>query len=452
MVDLREQAQASIFRPAWFLLNRFVAVVGVACAIPAARYVFGIKDIRYDALWLLTALLLASNLAYCAYHVYGSRAVGDDSAARGRLIAFIAVQITTDLALLTLMLHFSGGATNPFVLYYFFHTMLASILLTKPLAYLEAACAASLFVAMTVLEGKGVVPHYHLVRPDTHDDPVFIAGISVAFVSALFIAVYMAESIMDRLRSRQDELERSLRETARLEAEKSRFLDVVAHDLKSPLAAIETMVTSILAVHGGDMTPKVREVMERIPARTRESIAFIRELLDFSRARNFDAIRAEFGPVDIASLSRDSVALFSDEAAAKNIELVFQAEAGSLPVRGDRDMLARMIGNLVSNAVRYTPDGGRVTVIAAARGGDAVVEVRDTGIGIPEEDIRHVFGDFFRARNARQFTRTGTGLGLSIVRSAAEAHGGSVDVESGVGSGTVFTVRIPLHADEFPNR
>ncbi len=446
MVALREQAPAFIFRPGWFLLNRFVAVAGVACAIPAARFIFGIEGIRYDALWMLAGLLLASNLAYGAFHLFGPPVGGADSAARTRLVVFIAVQITVDIAILTLMLHYSGGATNPFVLYYFFHTMLASILLTKTLAYLEAAAAAALFVSMTVLEGTGAAPHYFLVRPDAHGDPLFMAGMSAAFVSALFIAVYMAESIMDRLRSHQEDLERALTETARLEAEKSRFLDIVAHDLKSPLAAIETMASSTLAVHGEGMAPKVREVMERIPVRTRESLAFIRELLEFSRIRSADALVAEFAPVDVIPLAKAAAALHADEAGAKDIALVFRSEAEALHVRGNGEILSRMIGNMVSNAVRYTPAGGTVTVTAAPRGKDAVIEVRDTGIGIPGEDLEHVFGDFFRSRNARQFTRTGTGLGLSIVRSAAEVHGGAVDVESEVGRGTTFTVRIPVFA------
>ena len=126
-----------------------------------------------------------------------------------------------DLLLLTLMLHFSGGATNPFIFYYFFHPLLSSILLSKKAAYVEAFVAAGMFCTMTIFEGYGILSHYNLFSPAYYSQPIFMAGIITAVTSALFIAVYMATSIMDRLRLHQRELEIALDELKRLETEKS---------------------------------------------------------------------------------------------------------------------------------------------------------------------------------------------------------------------------------------
>ena len=222
-------------------------------------------------LWILNLILLATNLAYLGYYRLRLKdTTCDDSTSNRRLSRFIVAQINSDLILLTCMLHFSGGATNPFILYYFFHTILSSILLSRRGAYIEAGIASLLFSGMTFLEGVGLLHHYPLFGPHYFAETPFMVAMIFAVSSALLIAVYMATSIMDRLRKHQSDLEHTLEEVRRLEEEKSSFLDVVAHDLKGPLAAIETMVTSTLMVHGDTMTPVVKQMLERIPRRTRD--------------------------------------------------------------------------------------------------------------------------------------------------------------------------------------
>ena len=105
--------------------------------------------------------------------------------------------------------------------------------------------------------------------------------------------------------------------------------------------------------------------------------------------------------------------------------------------------MQQLIGNLVSNAIRYTPRGGRVTIRVRKTGEKLRIEVADTGIGIPSADLERVFDEFYRSANAREHTGDGTGLGLSIVKAVAEQHGGAVSVASAVGQGTTFTVELP---------
>jgi signal transduction histidine kinase len=266
-----------------------------------------------------------------------------------------------------------------------------------------------------------------------------------ALSSALFIAVYMASSIMERLRVQRETLERALAETERLESEKSRFMNVVAHDLKSPLASIETMVSSALAVYGDRIPPKVREMMERIPVRTGELLKFIRELLDYSQIRSADLLEVQFEPLDLLPVLREVVDIQGSIARNRNITLSFNAARGVPPVMGNREYLKRVAANLISNAVRYTPENGSVTVTLSPVDKGAVLTVADTGIGIPADDLSRIFTDFFRAGNARKFSPSGTGLGLSIARSIVEMHGGAISVSSTVGAGTTFTVRLPAY-------
>ena len=147
--------------------------------------------------------------------------------------------------------------------------------------------------------------------------------------------------------------------------------------------------------------------------------------------------------VDVADLAREVALLV--EAAARGKGQTLTVEVGDRPllVCGDPAELDRMLGNLVSNAVKYTPAGGHVSVSARRTGDEVVVEVADDGIGISEEDQAGLFGAFFRTTNPEALSESGTGLGLAIVASIVERHGGRVAVASRLGEGTTFTATLP---------
>ncbi|MBN1293495.1 MAG: HAMP domain-containing histidine kinase [Candidatus Latescibacteria bacterium] len=433
-----------IWRPKWFLAMRFFAVIGVVVALIFAQNVYFIHTFNYTALWILTIMLLVCNLLYVLFYLYGCRNHNkNDFVPAQCLVRFTKIQINVDLLLLTLMLHFSGGATNPFIFYYFFHPLLSSILLSKKAAYVEALVASCLFFGMTLLEGYGILRHYNLFSPAYYSQTIFMAGIITAVISALFIAVYMATSIMDRLRLHQGELEVALDELKRLEAEKSRFLDVVAHDLKSPIAAIETMINSILAVHGNSLDPKIRQALQRIPNRTHDLILFIRELLEFSRIKNLNEIHVEFKKLNFLPIVTATVEMYMNQALEKNIKMTVQADQDIPQIYGHKDHLERLAANLISNAIRYTPDNGSVNVKIGMDKNEIILTVSDTGIGIPEDALPNIFTEFFRASNAKKFTSSGTGLGMSITKTIVEQHCGTISVQSHEGEGTAFTVKFP---------
>jgi hypothetical protein len=136
-------------------------------------------------------------------------------------------------------------------------------------------------------------------------------------------------------------------------------------------------------------------------------------------------------------------------AVARSRDLDLQLELASVPeVTGDRERLSQLVGNLISNALKFTPAGGRVTVRAFVEGGHAVVEVEDDGIGIPEAEQDRLFQRFFRSSIATEQAIPGTGLGLVISRAIAEAHGGTLDVRSKTGAGACFRLDLPLDPEE----
>lgn len=443
--QLTASAIGTIWRPKWFLITRFLAVVGVAVTLIVSKTIFHISTIHYTALWKLSVLLFFTNILYVLYYLSGHlRENNGGEILRKRIARFTKVQINIDLIILTLMLHYGGGATNPFILYYFFHTILSSILLSRSWAYIEASVAVILLSGMTALEGYGIIPHYNLFIPGYYSTTIFIFGMIFATTSALYIAVYMATSIMERLRMHQFQLEKSLDEQRRLEEEKSRFLDVVAHDLKSPIATIETMINSILAVHKDNITPEVKKILERIPERTQDLIRFIQDILEFSHIRKIDQLKNKFKPLNFLPIVTATLEMYMEQALDKNIKMTVQSEPNIPSISGSKDHLERMVANLISNAIQYTLDNGSVTVKVTSENDEIVLTVADTGIGIPEHARLDIYNEFFRADNAKKFTHSGTGLGLSITKAIVEQHGGTISFHSEEGEGTAFTVRLPI--------
>ena len=156
------------------------------------------------------------------------------------------------------------------------------------------------------------------------------------------------------------------------------------------------------------------------------------------------AFKSVMQPVDLAEIVAAAAAALQPAAAAKGLALQCDRAGQGLVVSGDPGQLDRLLMNLLSNAVKFTPEGGRIEVGAAAEGGQAVLTVADSGIGIPERDQKELFSRFFRASNAVDRSIPGTGLGLAIVRTIVDNHGGALTVTSQEGKGTTVTARLPL--------
>ncbi len=231
-------------------------------------------------------------------------------------------------------------------------------------------------------------------------------------------------------------------EVQELMQERSRFMLQVAHNIRAPLGASISMMEMVTGGYIGEVTPETTEYLQRAERRLRGLNDTVGELLVLARTR--DRTRAtEAVLVDLVALAEQIDRSFRPRAEAKRIE--YRVEAGrDLPaVRADPEMIEQILENLVSNAVKYTPEGGRVDVRFRPDGGSVVLEVEDTGIGIPEDERDHLFDEFYRATNARASDEPGTGLGLAIVKRTVERLGGTLSLESARDRGTHVRVEIP---------
>jgi heavy metal sensor kinase len=218
------------------------------------------------------------------------------------------------------------------------------------------------------------------------------------------------------------------------------FTSDASHELRAPLAVIEAEAT--LALQKERPASDYQQSLETISQESRQMSSLIDQLLTLARA---DAGKEQwnFAEVDLGELI---VNLSADvEVLCQEKGLRFQlGRTENLIVKGDEARLRELFMNLLSNAIRYTPSPGTVSISARTKGQMAVVAVTDTGIGIPAEDIPFIFERFYRVDKARSRAEGGTGLGLAISKHIAEAHGGKIEVESRSGVGSTFSVRLPL--------
>jgi heavy metal sensor kinase len=218
------------------------------------------------------------------------------------------------------------------------------------------------------------------------------------------------------------------------------FVADASHELRTPLTVMRGELEGLAQAPGlgRDTREAVGSVLEEV-----DRLAEIVEgLLALSRLDSGEA-PSERTRFDLAELAADTVDQMSLMALDKSLTLT-STSAGSITVEGDRSRLKQVVVNLLDNAIKYTPPGGRIELSVGARHREALLEVRDSGIGIPADALPHVFQRFYRVDGARSREPGGAGLGLSIVQSICRAHGASVEVLSEAGAGTTFRVRLPL--------
>jgi signal transduction histidine kinase len=223
------------------------------------------------------------------------------------------------------------------------------------------------------------------------------------------------------------------------------FVRTVTHELRAPVSGAQSLLRVLVRGMTGELTRQQREILDRVETRLKNLMELIHDLLALAASKTAE-LQETPRALPLQEAVQHAVDLVSQEAGEKQIRLTYEAPAEVILVRATPDGLAQIFGNLVGNAVKYTPQGGRVSVQVARQPAGVLVTVADTGMGIPAEDLPHLWEEFFRAGNAKRSGITGTGLGLSIVKRLVETYEGMISVQSAEGKGTTFTVSLPVAA------
>ena len=228
---------------------------------------------------------------------------------------------------------------------------------------------------------------------------------------------------------------------------KTVFFSNVSHEFRTPLTLMLGPIEETLAEYH-TLSPEMRERTEILHRNALRLLKLVNTLLDFSRIEAGRA-QATYEPTDLAALTRDLISNFRSAIEKAGMQLLVHCSPLSEAVYVDREMWEKIVLNLISNAFKYTLQGS-ITVTLEQRGKSVVLSVHDTGVGIPEEELPHMFDRFHRVKGIEGRTYEGTGIGLSLVQELVKLHGGTVDVVSTLGEGSTFTVSLPLGTAHLP--
>ena len=313
---------------------------------------------------------------------------------------------------------------------------------------------------------------YRVVAVSVGDARGPLAAILAAALLLLYIALFpilhrvtrQLEARNRRLREHAAERDRLLEgeRAARAEAEtvqrllarqnerlleldelKDEFISLVSHELRTPLTSIRGYLELLL---DDDLNAEQQSYLGVIDRNSNRLLGLVSDLLLLTQIEAGE-LAFEFGPVDLEEVVQECIESSAPAAEASDIQLATSTERVPA-VRGHRVRLVQVVDNLISNALKFTPSGGRVDVRLSAVDGAAVIEVQDTGLGISDDEQQRLFERFFRSSQATKNQIPGSGLGLTITKAIVERHGGQIELESSEGVGTTVRVRLPLSSEK----
>ena len=441
-VERTPEEAALTMRLSIFVTMRWFAVLGIVVATLVASLVFKIGFPTLPV-YLICVFMTIYNMVLL-WQVRSLKS-GEIAEIRSKVKTYSNIHIVLDLVALTALVHFTGGIENPFIFFFVFHIIAASIALPYRTVYKLATAAIVMVAALVGLEWAGIISHVNLegfVLPERYLQGSRIVAVLLALAVMLYATTYMASAISGELRKRQRqvvelreqllqektrELERSSNAIAKLEEDKAKFLSflsIAAHDLKAPLTAIQGFLWVMLGGFSGELTEKQRNMLERSTKRINELLNLISDLLDIPRIETGSIVQ-EMKEVSLRQVIKECTDEQRNLAKEKGVKLTVILPEELCKIKGSGPRLKQVMTNLVHNAINYTSEGN-VTVKVEEKKNSIEVAVIDTGIGIPSNELLKVFEDFYRASNVEE---KGTGLGLSITKRIVEAHGGKIWVE-----------------------
>ena len=434
------QNERLLKRAYWVSRLRWIAALVVCAATYCSTNFFGIS-LSIVPLYIISALLVVYNVLLILLLKYFTRG---ESPRYGAVKRIVELQISADLVILTFVLHYSGGIENPFVFYFIFHMIIASILLSVAESFLQATFACLLFGLMLLLEYEQLIPHYCLkgfVSNCLYRESSYIVGTYFTFVTAIYLVVYMASSIATKMKNAEAGYREANDQLRQKDRVKDEYVLRVTHDIKGHLAAIKSCLDVVVRKLVGDLNAEQLDLLETAARRSASLNTFVKALLNLTSMKLQG--KMEMGKFSLMDAIAGAFSTVESSASAKSISVVRKIDVATDEIFGNQVSIEEAITDLLLNAIKYTPEKGTVSLRAEDNCTSVRIEVEDTGIGIPQNEQHRIFEEFFRASNARNIERDGTGLGLSIVKQIIESHKGSVGFESKENVGTRIWFELP---------
>jgi len=423
----------------WLIKIRWIVGFFTFVVVLTGNLIFS-ASFNYIYLYITTILIYLFNFLYLI-DIKNNVSKRKEYASEKYIKRNIQFQIAIDFVLLTIMLHFSGGIENPCIIFYIFHMIIGSIILNRRGAYSLTILAVFLFISLSVTEYFGVVKHYTLNQYITtliSSDPAYLFFSLGIFVLTSFSVVFIAVTLSGQLgqaKLKLGVLNKNLLEKDKI---KDEFVQRVSHDIKGDLATITNCLTIVEKQIVGPVSSQNEEFIEKALKRTNKLTLFVNDLLKLTKMRLDN--RFDTTVFSITEVINNVVNQITPFAESNSIQLKWEMPNVEAFMAGIKVSIEEVFFNLIHNAIKYTPSGGKVNVELKKINNKINVVIADTGCGISENDLPYIFDEFFRAENTKHIE--GTGLGLSLVKGIIERHNGSIVVKSQEFSGSEFTITL----------
>ena len=432
--DEARELAALLSQIAWFNRLRLLVAAGVVLLTALAAHFFALVA-RPLPLYALATTILAVDGAYIAMFPRLARS------GVGGVRRHVYLQIGVDLLILTALLHYTGGITNPFALFYLFHAFIAALVLSVRAAIAVALSSLGLLVLLGFAERLGWLEHRPVplgLMDLTEVAPVGFLVLLLAYTVTFAFSIYFVSNVLGRLRRNERQLVLLGRHLALSEklASVGTLAAGVSHEINNPIGVIANKVQILrYRVQDGDAPEKLHAELDVIEKHARRVAQITAGLLTFSRESPF-----ELRPLDVPGLLREAADLVRVPFGNAGVELVCDAPPhAGVAVEGSANHLLQVLINILLNAKDASPRGSVVDLRCRYGDGEVAIAIEDRGSGIDPEHLGQVFDPFFTTKDVDK----GTGLGLAISHGIVERHRGRIEVESQVGVGTTFRVVLP---------
>jgi len=354
------------------------------------------------------------------------------------------INTMADVVIMTAGIYFTGGPSSPLLATYVIEVAVLSLLANLGVTIVMVLFILVSFSAMMFLLATGVLPPQPVPGVPGQVPSVGYAITSIGLCAIVVgVPAFFAAATLRVLRAREDALQKRTAQLIQAATQRSQFVASMTHELRTPIHGVQGLSDVIAAGIYGPVTDKQKDACASIKRSAQSLLSLIDDLLALTRAEA-GKIDARPGSVDIPELVERVTASVSWMVGTKNLKLDAELEPDLPIVQSDERWLAHVLVNLVSNAVKFTPEGGRVAVRARRRSAAVVLEVVDSGIGIAPEARAAIFEPFRQAERGDAKGYGGVGLGLALVARLTDLLGAEVELESIVGKGSTFRVVVPL--------
>ena len=435
-------------RNLWLIHMRYGAILMLVLLYLASNLLdVALSETQLAVLIIITISILLYNLLLHKLRQYLTCELG-----KFNPLHFSLLQMFLDLIALMLLVYYSGTIETPLYMLFIFHMIIGSLILPGYLILFISLAVMGIFTAIVGFEYYDIIPHHHLYG--IHDVELkrnfnFIISSLGIFNFTVFTAVLITSRIAKRLYKREQELKETLQELNNAEEAKQKYIMAVVHEIKSPIVAAQSIVELIKNGYVGSISDKIEEKLGRTIVRTDEALTLINNILRISKLKLLGEVT--FEKVDVLELINLVSDQKSDLIQSKNIVYeINDLRTDKNEIDSDPMLIELVLSNIIGNAIKYTLENEKILLELKNENDLLIINISDSGIGIPQNEIEKIFQQFYRATNLPSKKYEGSGLGLSLVQEIVERLNGGVEIKSPskIGSknnpGTTVTVKLPI--------